>query len=648
MKRPTVILILLMLTSTFTSCATASEPGYIPHEDPTGTQGTSIDAYYFLTQYASIFALLADKKFENASQLTQDVSRIKLPEDIIFILNRYNNLTQQLISTLNQLQNTLDNASALLDQNRLNEAERALNQAGILVLQARNYLGDLKDATTTVSKRLGIWAAPADSDILQAYNRLESMLQRLNDLIDRYYELLKQAKQRAKEIATENLSATELTLNLSVTECFVGETVTALGILTANGNGLGNQEVKLFLDNNETATAKTDSNGAYSTAIKIPYKYVEHVLINAKYTPEGSNKDAYLASTSPTVRLRVLFYVTVLEIDVPKEAYPGAPLTLQGNVTTENGPPLNPRQVQIRLDGSNQSEVQTNDAGRFTSQFIIDARVEVGNHNLTVNVDPEGVYTGANGLFTLNITKKATDLQVETPTFIFLPTQIQVSGTAHVQDKPLNNAKIIVDFLNISKTTRTNTDGTFNITLDIPVDTVLGGYQTLEVEVQPAQPWQAPEQNQTGVFALNIVSICVALASSIAVGVGAYLKFSKTKQNNKPQTVIKEQISQTPEKAPAIFEPVSFEGIKGQILKAYLEAQKAVQQATKLTLESNMTLREYAHLISAKIGEAAAGFFELTSLAEKSLYSPHEPQIEDAEKAEDSASNIRRFLSEGS
>ena len=97
---------------------------------------------------------------------------------------------------------------------------------------------------------------------------------------------------------------------------------------------------------------------------------------------------------------------------------------------------------------------------------------------------------------------------------------------------------------------------------------------------------------------------------------------------------------------PAIPE-TKFEGLKGNVLKAYVEALRAVQSATGDSLMPNMTLREYLQASSSKLGEAVEAFSELTALAERSLYSPHVPKEEDPEKARNLASTIRRILNNG-
>jgi uncharacterized protein YukE len=109
------------------------------------------------------------------------------------------------------------------------------------VAKAQILLGDLKDATATVSQRLGVFSSAAQSKTQQAYNQLQSMLEKLNQLIERYHELLKRANQRVEEIKAEKLKHTTLTLSFNSTRCYVGSTVSATGTLTSQGEPLGNR-----------------------------------------------------------------------------------------------------------------------------------------------------------------------------------------------------------------------------------------------------------------------------------------------------------------------------------------------------------------------------------------------------------------------
>ena len=148
---PTLIICFLMV-AVFVPCLTVSAQHLIPHEDPSAAQ-SKLDSYSFLTQYVQIFALMSAQDYVNASKLSEYLTHITVPADLSYIVNRYNNLTQQLINTLSDLQSNLNTASSLLNQYRLGEAGQALDQAGILVSQAQILLSQLQDATSTLSQQ---------------------------------------------------------------------------------------------------------------------------------------------------------------------------------------------------------------------------------------------------------------------------------------------------------------------------------------------------------------------------------------------------------------------------------------------------------------------------------------------------------------
>jgi hypothetical protein len=649
MKRLAFFLLCLMLSGLLIPCATVrAEPSLVPHEDPSAVQ-SAMDSYSFLAQYADIFALMANRDYNNASRLSEQLSHITVPEDLSYVIARYNNLTQQLINVLNELDSTLDTASSLLDQYRLDEAGQSLEHAGVLVAEAQILLGDLTDATSTMSQRLGVFAASADSKVRQAYDQLQTMLQRLLDLINQYHNLLQKANQKVEEIKSQNLDPTALTLTLNASKCFVGGYVSAAGVLTSEGQNLGNRVVQLFLDGSKVATVNTDSNGSFNSPIRIPFKYVDSVSVSAIYAPLDNDIGVYLAVLSPIVKVQVQFYITALNVSVSNVGSPGLPLSVKGEVFSQDGTPLNGRQVKVFLDGTMIGQAQTDQTGAFAAQPTINSNTTLGTHSLTVTVDPEGLYNGASAQRTLTVQKRATTVQVTVPSFIMLPSQLHINGTVKSASGPLSGANVQIQFANESAAVKTLDDGSFNLTIDIPLNTVFAGYQILKVSTQPSQPWQAATQKTVSPFVLNSVGLGLALASSLAVVFVMYFRFAKNRNKKAEKLVESSTVFTLPKKEmpvtviPAIRE-TKLEGLKGKVLKAYIEALKAVQAATGSSLLPDMTLREYITLTSSKIGEAMEPFAELTTLAERSLYSPYAPKEEDSEKAENLANTLRRIL----
>lgn len=651
MKKYAVILFSLLLTGILAGCFPVSAaPTLTPHEDPAAVKST-IDAYSFLTEYATIFSLMSNQLYGNASRLSNQLSYITVPADLSYIINRYNNLTQQLIDVLKDLQSTLDKVSSLLDQNRLSEAEQALNQAGVLVAKAQILLDDLKDATATVSQRLGIFSSAAQSSTQQAYNQLQSMLEKLGQLIERYHELLNRANQRVEEIKAEDLKPTTLMLAFNSTRCYVGSTVSATGTLTSQGEPLDNRAVKLYIDGTKAAEANTDINGNYQTAIKIPYKYVDSITIQAIYSPAENDKNEYLAALSLPITLKLLFFKTTLEISAPDAAYPGLPVTVTGKVTDEDDHNLTDRRVTVALDDTIETQVKTNQNGTFTTKFTINTQTPLGKHTLTVTVDAQNLYAPTSKQKTIAIQKMATQLQIDAPAFIVLPAMVEITGKATAPSGVLYEATIQVKYANITSTTKTRNDGSFNLTIEVPLNTALAGSQELRITAQPTEPWQAAVETTKNIFALNSVSTSFALASSVSIFAVAYVRL-KTKKTEKSILETIQTTATTPsmnnKNSPITTLPrinVSrSNGPRGQIIQFYAEALTTVQTFTSTPLTPSMTLREYAQTVQLKIGAFVKEFRMLTGLTEKSLYAPHEPQPAEIEQAKELSETIRRYL----
>ncbi|HSV48842.1 MAG TPA: hypothetical protein VLH35_00875 [Candidatus Acidoferrales bacterium] len=649
MKRLAVFLIFLVVAGAFGPCVVSAEAVVVPHEDPSAAE-SSLDSLSFLTEYAAIFSLMSIGQYQNASQLSEQLSHITVPADLSYVISKYNDLTQQLIVQLDDLETTLNNASNLLDQYRLEEARDALDHAGVVIVKAQIILGDLEDATSTVVRKLGVLSAAAGSKIHHAHSELQSMLDRLQDLIDRYYRLLEAANNRYETAQSVALKKTGLTLVLNASECFVGGYVRASGYLTSSSQGMSNRAVTLLLGGKEVTTVTTNSAGAYSAAIQIPYNYVNSVSIGAYYTPVSGDKGIYLGSTSPTLKVNVLYYRTVLSASIPSTAYPGLPLTVAGNVTSQNGAALEGRQVKVLLDGVPFSQATTDEHGAFTAKSTLSSSAKLGNHTLTVSVAASGVYAGTSLQRNITITKMATTIDVDAPSFILLPAQLHINGTITSASGPLSNANVTVAFGDASASIKTQSDGTFNLTLAVPFSMTIAGDQTLKVTVQPAEVWRARAESNITVYTLNAISIGVTLALSCTILFVMYFRFAKPRQK-KSKDVISTVTSNEPtlvEAAPVVIPSVvsqrNLEGVPGRLLKAYVEALTVVQSVTGYSAKPIMTLREYLQLAAPKLQGALGPFSELTSMAERTLYSRYQTEESDSKHAEELVTTIRRIL----
>jgi hypothetical protein len=641
----TFLAVVILVAAILPQTQAIAELIYPPHEDP-AVASEEMDAYFFLTHYTSILTLISTKDYADANKLIEQLRFVYIPEDLKYIIHRYNNLTSELAETLERLDKLLSSASTLIYQYRLQEAHEKLSEASILLGKAEILLGDIEEATVAISNRIGVFAAPAESKVREAYERIQSVLQKLRELENEYLKLLKSIKETASNIEEEGLKPTEVTLTLNTTKVTVGGSIEASGNLKSNGEDLPNRSVTLLLDREPVLAATTGLDGSYHAVIKLPYKYVHTMTVKALYTPVGDDRGVYLASESPPASISIMFYESRLEAVAPDVAHPGLPITVGGKATSEDGTPLGGRQVKMLLDGAFLAEAETNVQGVFETEVTLSPMVQAGQHTLTVMVEPHGVYAGASQDKILNVLKITPEINIRAPSFLILPAGMHVEGEVRSSLGPLEEATVTLELAGSSAFVKTSQDGRFNVTMEMPLNLLLAGFQELKVGVEPAEPWHAPVQARIRVFIVNPANIGVASAAFISLGAVIYTKLAKAKPRRK----------QVPEVTPTLREAmfastlkpeVRFEGVMGKVLEAYFKAMRTIETRTGISMKPHMTLREFLWEAKPKLNGVADAFADLTVLAERTLYSPHVPGVSESLKAEELALTIDRVLGGG-
>jgi hypothetical protein len=646
MKRLARVLLAIIFAATLLPYASGMVAlVYPPHEDP-ATAESALDASTFLTYYADILSLASSRDYENASRLIEQLKYVSVPEDLKYVIDRYNNLTLELTRVSDNLDTLLNETSALLDQHRLDEASPILEEAGTLVTKADILLRDIEEATGTLSERLGVFAAPTESKVRDAYDRLQGILKRLRELWEEYSRLLTSMKE-ASQTQREELKPTELSLRLNTTRIFVGGFVNASGTLRSNGEDMLNRTVVILLDEEPAATAITGSNGSYQVLVEMPYSYVQTMAIKALYTPIGDDVDVYLASLSPPISLDVVFYETKLETEAPDEAHPGLPITVTGKVTSENGVPLSERTVKMLSNGDLLAEAETSIQGLFEIQATLSPQTPLGEWTLTTVVEPDGVYAGVSQDRTLNIVKIPSQIGIHVPSLIILPAKMYVEGNASSALGPLQDATVTLQVGGKLTTVKTSENGEFNATIDMPLSLIFSGFQELTVNVEPAEPWHAPTQAEASIFVVNPTNIGFISAAFASMGAVLYTRLSGAKRREKAAKVREAAPPPSEKSSPTIFPSkaeVKFEGVNGRILRAYAKTLKIVERATAASMKPQMTLREFLWEAKPKLKSASESFADLTFLAERTLYSPYVLTENEAAEVEDLALNVIELL----
>jgi len=643
-----LIFVLLAFSPAYAlSASDESKPPYAPHEDPAAAK-EAVDAYSLLMYYGDVVSLISVKSYGDAARLIERLNHVHVPEELRYIVGRYNQLSLELTSALEDADKSLEEASRLLSQYRLEEASGCLRGTSVLLGRAGILLKDLQDSLGTLGNRLGVYTFPAGSRVAEAYSRLQDALRKLSELTEEYVKLLAHAKKEASSIEEARLEPTQVTLGLNATRAFVGATIKANGSLASNGGPLPDRTIALLLDGEAIATVPSKPDGSFEAILPVPFKYVHTIAMKALYTPLGQDVGVYLASESPPVALEIAFYETRLDVKAPEKAYPGLPFTVSIEAKSQ---PLAPRGrgVTLLLDGELLAEAETDARGFLEAEALVKPQTSTVRHILAVVVKPQGVYTGASQGFWLNVVKLMPEAHIQAPLLVVLPATVNVKGNASSSLGPLAQATVTLGLGEASSTVRTSEEGEFNATLEMPLSLILVGFHELKATVQPSEPWHQPAEAKVSVFILNVGNIALILSALIFIGATQISPTLRAKGEEKKAVAMVEPIEPLPRKeglteAPFPKPLVTLEGASGKVLEAYIKALRLVEGASRLSMEPSMTLREFVANVSVKLGGLAEPFKELTMLAEAALYAPYVLGEEEALRAESLASSLEEEL----
>jgi len=466
------------------------------------------------------------------------------------------------------------------------------------------------------------------------------------ELIAEYDMVLEEQGDETSAIKEKELKPTWVTLEVSPRAAFVGDLVTLHGLLASYNGPLEYRKISLLLDGEPVDTTTTGSDGSFRTRQPIPFKYVPTMTLQVQYMPYEDDRDKYLSSISPSREIDVMFYRTELEIEAPEEAYPGLPVVIRGRVTWEGDEVPGGRSVKVSLDGSLWATTTVQEQ-RLAVELTPEPGISVGNHTLTVTVEPQARYAGISKETILHISKISPEVDIDAPSLTVIPSTVHVSGTVS-SPFPLQQARVIVEMGGNSTEGETSDQGEFSASVSIGLDLVFVGPEDLVVKVEPIEPWHRPVEVEVRVFVVNLTNVGITLV--VAVGLGVLLvtkRRGRVERGEAPSLEAPAAVERPDEAAPGLEPVVRFEGFKGRLLEAYLRAAVTVQKATGVSAQANMTLREFLREATPGMQSAVKPFARLTRLAERALYSPHVPESDDAAEAEGLALEVEEVLKSG-
>ena len=622
-KSLTAILVAVYLTS---QCL--AQPTHIPHEDPSKVKET-LSPLWLLTYYGNVLSLMSSEDYANALNLIGMMNLTYMPSNVKYVVERFNSLLEALAKKLNQTEDMLTQASTLLNAYRLTEAKSKLEEAGITLGSANITLIELEQALGELAGKVGVFTSPAGSKVREAYNKLVDLTLKLRTLWLKYLELLRSLRNEASVVEALELKETRLDIWLSRTEAWVGETVEVYGSLTSGGLHLPDRLISITLGGSVVSTIYTNGSGAFTAKLEIPHIYVSSLTVKAVYRPQGEDVRVYRPCESRELTIKILFHRVELKVEHPSKVYPGRSFEVRGYALTETGGPVYGLTVKASLAGVYDS-TSTGSDGYFKLSIRADPRLHVGIYKLTVESNPMGIYAPGHYAGSLEVVKAKLKLTVSAPSIIVIPANVQIEGEATSEleiVKGVTITAILADSLNATRLS----DGSFNLSLNIPISPMLSGMYTLTVNAYPEDPWNQSATYTASILIVNPVNAILALAASIPIAIMAF-KSVKTRRRaveafKKPEVM--------PEAAPIIVKPPqALEGDWAPVLECYLKALDAISKAFKLSPEPSETLREFLNRIKPTLKGLTVYFGELTSMVEFALYSPTKPSRGDFERAE--------------
>lgn len=663
MKRLAIVLSIIILLATISpGFSILAQPTHTPHENPAATKSSS-DLAALLLSYSKTFDLIATRQYQDAQSVLNELEQANIPDELRYIIDRYNTLTQELLTTLDNLESLLDEASILLSCNQISDAKEKLDEAEAITYDTQFLLKDIEAATNTLGDRLGVPAAPATSQIRQAYDHLEQSLHPPRQLSNELNQLQQSLADR-RQTQTIELMPTELSLSISPASAFVGNSITASGRLTSDGNPLANRKLTLFLDSEPLVTT-TDLDGSYATKITIPYEYVSTMTLNAVYVPSGDDDvDTYLASKSSPVVVNTMSHSTLLEVSAPETAHPGLPITISGQVSS-TGDNIE-RTIKVLWDNTQLAEETIQ--GQFSLEITPPPQTSTEEHSLTVVATPQGRYSGTSKKLGIDISRLSIQTDIQVPQFIIMLEPIQIRGKVSHNLAPVQDARVSLAFRQSSTTAKTATDGSFTATMrlprlsvptsvsanpffattttvELPLDLSLVGPQQLTITIEPVEPWYAPFQIERWVFTVNPLNIGLMLVAFLSLGLLVYNQVrTRVPKIRKEKVIPQPQVRELPAVTPTVEHKHKFTGIKGRILSAYISGLEAVEKITSISMTAHVTLREFLKTTTPWLPTAIKPFSELTTIAEVALYSAHRLDEDIAIRAEQLATTVKEEL----
>ncbi len=622
-----------------------------PHQDPETAEpvfsGISLFRYYsnsldfvLKKDIGEVEARLEKMPFANVPQALEEVT-----DDFAASSISISHLVVDIDEDLSKLR-------ALMGQFRLDEATVLSDETYSKLSLADGELERMEEATETTGREFRVFSAPEGSDLRRSYDEVLARIERIREMLGLYKDMMANLL-LVRTQTGEVLSPTERSLKIEPVVAFVGDSIRFEGVLTSNGKPLAGREIDILLNGSRYLTARTRTDGHYQGTLQVPYWYIPEMDLQALYYPRDEDIGLYIASLSPVVKLKVLYYEAGLKVTVEDKAYPGLETTVSGKFDYGQSPLLIERKVEIYLDDVFIAEFKARE--EFAQKIKLSPELDVGKYTITVSAVAAERYSPVVASAILDVTKAPLILDINIPAVALIPGGIGLGGKLYSEVGPVNGAQIRMGLGKSQVELVSSEDGTFDTEIKMGMGFSLIGSQDLGIQVIPQEPWHATLTTTRNMVVINMVNWGGILVLLTFLGIflpgrlrGRLRMYSW--RRTRPAVAITQ-----PEPAPVYSESVLVPALteesgetngepRNRIFYWYRLVLRLVQRMSRALLRPQQTLREFARENNRTLGPAAKYFIELTRMVEKLLYSRYRPTGGDVEKSKQLSHTIEEEL----
>ncbi|MBI2852966.1 MAG: DUF4129 domain-containing protein [Chloroflexi bacterium] len=619
------------------------------HEDPEQAR-VIFNAISLFRYYSDSLDLLLKKVPDEVEARLKKMPFANVPEGLSRATGVFASSSTNLSYLVFDIDRAITKLMSLARQSRFDEAAEFTEKILASIVDSEIRLNEMEQAISTIGRELRISSASPETDLRRSFDEVTDRIEKIRAMLAAYRELV------ANIPAERQSKQTQLTFNIVPATAFVGDAIAFEGELTSEKRTLASRDIVILLDSSEYAAARTDGAGHFAGTLPVPYRYQPEMELQALYYPKDGDAGIYSAALSPGVKLKVLFYEALLKLDVPAKSYPGLETIINGRFDYGQATAPAERTVEIYLDDGFLSRITAQE--NFSTIVKIPPETLTGKHTVTFSAGPLKRYAPVTVSATLNVTKAVPVLVTDLPGLVIIPGSMNLNGRLSSEIGALGGASVKMKLGGSEAAAITSVDGSFDVRMAMGLHPGLAGWQSLEWEITPQEPWHAPLSITGNLFTVNVInsgSFIVIIAL-----LGVYLpRQLRKKFGLEMQVGRKPAVSPHPTPSPQTAAtnsqtPVAFaideasQGPRGRILGLYRLVLGLLQRLTKTLLPPQQTLREFADSHSKALGPFARHFLELSRTVERLLYSRHQPTEEEVRKSEQLTHDIREaFKGEG-